>query len=160
MTQSLENALNNVGITYQETIEIANSFVDEYTESANAMIKWASENVESLSNDVLRDLLLRLTLQSYSFGDVKERASFKASIAKALRDEAKARNLLSADGTVATKDSVSTLAISAEIIVTEIYNLVASLLKTKLDELHRVVDTMKTVLSTRLSEAKLTNIGG
>lgn len=155
----MEKALKNVGLAYDDVIGIANDFAEGYTSEADFLIEQAVNNIENLTNDGIRDLLLRLTLKSYSFGDVKERASFKAVVAKTLRDEARAREMCETEGTVAAKENKATLAVSAEVLVTEIYNLVASLLKTKLDELHRVVDTLKIVLTTRLSEAKLTTGG-
>jgi len=47
------------------------------------------------------------------------------------------------------------LAASEEIIVESLYKLVANLLKTKLDALHRLVDALKSVLMSKMQEAKL-----
>ena len=44
--------------------------------------------------------------------------------------------------------------------VTEaLYNLIANLLKTKLDQLHRLVDALKSILMSRMQETKFMNIG-
>jgi hypothetical protein len=40
-----------------------------------------------------------------------------------------------------------------------LYNLVANLLKTKLDQLHRLVDALKSILMSRMQETKFMNIG-
>ena len=45
------------------------------------------------------------------------------------------------------------------IVVSCLYELVASLVKTKLDSLHRLVDVLKSVLMSKMQEAKFMNIG-
>lgn len=68
------------------------------------------------------------------------------------------KEFLSTDGTVALKDKQSTINSSSEIIANMMYEYIASMLKTKLDEVHRVVDTLKSVLASRMAEAKLNKI--
>ena len=46
--------------------------------------------------------------------------------------------------------------VSENILVEAVHSMVASALKVKLDEMHRVVDALKTVTMSRMSEAKLT----
>ena len=64
----------------------------------------------------------------------------------------------SSEGTVAVRENTATIQSSAEILAEEIYTLVANMLKTKLDEIHRVVNTLQTILMTRMQEAKLTTV--
>lgn len=156
----LKIALDNIDLTYKNVIGVANDIQSKVTSEVDALVQTAYNKIENLSNDDLRSLILKIALASYSFGDIKEKSIFKASLAKTLRDEAKARVAQEISGTVAAKDQAATLAISAEIIAEEIYSLVASLLKTKADEIHRVVDSLKTVLNTRLTEIKLSGIEG
>jgi hypothetical protein len=56
-----------------------------------------------------------------------------------------------------TRENTATIESSAEILAEEIYTLVANMLKTKLDELHRIVSTLQSVLMTRMQEAKLSS---
>ena len=58
---------------------------------------------------------------------------------------------------MAVKDNNSVLSISNEIVTECIYNLVASLFKIKLDELRRIIDILKTILMSRLSEMKMSS---
>ena len=60
-----------------------------------------------------------------------------------------------AEGTAAAKENLAVLSTSSELLSEEIYDLVANLFKVKLDEAHRVVDSAKTVLMSRMQEAKL-----
>ena len=158
MNKNLNKAMDNVEVAYQDVIDISNSIVDEVTGDITNLITNAYENVENLTNEDIRQLLLRLALRAYSFGEIKDKATFKATLAETLRKEAYAVQFNSTDGTVATKENTATINTSSEIVVEEIYELTASLFKTRLDEIHRCVDALKTVLTTRLTEAKLTSV--
>ena len=155
---NLDEALNNANVTYKQLVEIANEIVSKCTDSIDNIIKPAQEAIERLTNDDIRTLMLKIAMASYTFSEIKEKSAFKAQCAEALRKESYANEFNSAVGSVAAKENTATVNISDEIIVENVYDLVASLLKTKLDEMHRVVDVLKTVLMSRLSEAKLTNV--
>ena len=155
---NLDEALNNANVTYKQLVEIANGIVSKCTDSIDNIIKPAQESIERLTNDDIRTLMLKIAMASYAFSEIKEKSAFKAQCAEALRKESYANEFNSAVGSVAAKENTATVNISDEIIVENVYDLVASLLKTKLDEMHRVVDVLKTVLMSRLSEAKLTNV--
>ena len=162
MRIELQKALDNVEMTYSEIAEIANELITEYTADISSIIDYISKNTEKLTNDDIRSLMLRLSVKAYSFGDVKEKSIIKAQCAEMIRKEAYAKEFNNQDGSVASKDSNATLAISNEIVSEAVYDLVASLFKTRMLEIQRMVDTLKTILTSRLSEAKLSsaiNIG-
>lgn len=158
MKQNVNTALDNVDAAYGDLIEIANSIIEDVCGDIDRMTQSAYNNIENLTNEDIRDMLLRLSLRSYSFSEIKEKSAFKAALAETLRKEAYAKNFNSTEGSVAVRDNTAVVNTSSEIIAEEIYTLTASLFKTKLDELHRVVDTLKTVLMSRMQEAKLSNV--
>ena len=158
MTKELSQAIDAVEITYSEIIDIANESVKELTGDLDELLENVFHGIENLTNDSIREIMLRLSLRAFSFSAIKDKAGFKAILAETLRKEAYAKQFSTLDGSVAAKDTKATLNISEQIIVEHIYNLTASLFKTRLDEVHRCVDTLKTVLMSRLSEAKLTTI--
>ena len=158
MTKELSQAIDNVEITYSEIIDIANESVKELTGDLDELLENVYRGVENLTNDGIREIMLRLSLRAFSFSAIKDKAGLKASLAEILRKEAYAKQFSTLDGSVAAKDTRATLNISEQIIVEQIYNLTAALFKTKLAEAHQVIDTLKTVLMSRLSEAKLTTI--
>ena len=157
MNKELETALNNVELTYQDIVEIANDLVKNYTKDLDLIISNIENNIETLTNDEIRNLMLRLSIRAYSFGDVKERSAIKAECAEIIRKEAYAVSFTAAEGSVAAKENISTLKISNEIVSECIYNLVANLFKIKLDEIRRLIDTLKTLLTSRLSEMKMSS---
>lgn len=150
----LNKALDSVDMVYNDLVVIANSIIDPYVQPINEYINQATDK-DNLSNDEIRELMFRLALKSYSFSEIKEKSSLKAECAETLRKESYAKKFNSLDGTVAYKENQAIVETSEELLTETIYELVSDLFKTKLDELHRVVDVLKTILMSRNSEAKL-----
>ena len=159
MSEAINNALNNVDMVYDELIHIANETVESIVGDISNIIHSIQLDLENMNNDLIRDYILKLCLKSYSFSDIKEKAAFKAEIAETIRKEAYAKQFNSIEGTVAVRQNNAEIAISAEYLSEEIYQLISALLKTKADEIHRVVDALKTVLMSRLQEAKISITG-
>ena len=155
MRNNLKQALDNVDMMYNDLADIANDIIESYTKDIDKIINQATQNSENLTNDDIRNLMLKLSFMSYTFGDVKEKSALKADCAEALRKEAYARKFNEADGNNAVRDNIALLETSDEIVVNSIHDLVSSLFKTKLDELHRVVATLQSILMSRMQEAKL-----
>lgn len=160
MNTQVSKALDNIDAAYDDLIDIANSIVDDITGDMNNMIQSAYDNIENLTNEDIRNILLKLSLRSYSFSEIKEKAAFKATLGETLRKEAYAKSFNVTEGTVAVRENTSIINTSAEILAEEIYTLVANMFKLKLDELHRIVDSLKSVLMSRMQEAKLTTVDG
>lgn len=158
MKQNVTAALDNIDATYEELIGVANDIFHDVAGDLDSMMDSAYNDIELLSNDAIRDLMLRLSLRSYSFSEIKEKSAFKSTLAETLRKEAYAKNFNSTEGTVAVRENTAVINTSAEILAEEIYSLVASMFKTKLDETHRVVDSLKSVLMSRMQEAKLSAV--
>lgn len=157
MTTDLQQALDNTEVVYRNIVEIANKIVAEATKEVDDLINEAMDNVDNMTNESIRVLLIKLSLLSFNFSDIKEKSALKAECAETLRKEAYAVAFNSSIGSVASKENQATITISKEIMVEAIYNMVASLFKTKSDETHRVVDALKSVLMSRMAEAKLTS---
>lgn len=156
--KNLETALENVEMTYQQINEIANDILYDKLESINRLIKEVELKSSGLPVDAIRDFMLRLQLKAYEISELKDRSALKAECAEAVRKEKYATSLLAAEGTASVKDTTATLASSEEIVVQLLYELIASLLKTKLDQLHRLTDVMKSLLMSKMQEAKFINL--
>ena len=158
MKQNVNIALDNVDAAYGDLIDIANSLLADVCGDIDHLVDSAYNHIQDMTNEDIRDMLLRLSLRSYSFSEIKEKSAFKAALAETLRKEAYAKNFNATDGSVAVRDNTAIINTSSEIIAEEIYTVASNMFKVKLDELHRIVDTLKTVLMSRMSEAKLSNI--
>lgn len=151
----ISEALQNVDMTYRDLMDIVEDAENETLGTLNALIENIRMNAESLTNEEIRNALSRLSLEAYTFSEIKERSAFKANLAETIRKEAYAKSFAEATGTVGQKESAALLNISAQVIAEQINELLSNLFKTKLDETHRVVDTLKTILMSRMTEAKL-----
>ena len=156
MKKNVNEALDNIDAVYDELIVIANDIVNNAIGDMNQMLQSTYNNIENLSNEDIRGLILKVSLRSYNFSEIKDKALFKSELAETLRKEAHAIAFGSAEGTATAKENQAVLNTSSEILAEEVYDLVANMFKTKSDELHRVVDAAKTVLMSRMAEAKLT----
>lgn len=150
----LNIALDELEMSYKDIIEMANDIVGEAVADVDSIVNTISE---SMTNDEIRNTLLRLSMRSYSLGEFKEKATMKSELAETVRKQKYAIEFNGAEGSVAAKDNTAIISSAESVIVEVLYNLVSSLLKTKLDEAHRCVATLQTILLTRLQEAKLTS---
>lgn len=158
MNKMVEKSLSVVDMTYDSVIDIANEIIEKVCEDSDKLIQEACDNVENMTNDYIRDLMLKLSLKSYTFSEVKEKSAFKAVIGEMIRKEQYAINFNRSEGTVAVRENIAIIDTSAEFMAEEIYTLVSNMLKTKLYEVHAVISTLQTVLTSRLQEAKLTRV--
>lgn len=156
--KSLNEALEATNTTYNELVDIANDIVNRCTKNVDPIIESLKKNIETLTNDDLRNYMLELSIRAWSFSEIKEKAELKSEISKILKQEAYAVEFNKAEGTVAVKENIANLNISSEILCQCVNNLVADILKTKLDEIHRIVNAVQSVMVSRMSEAKLSNL--
>ena len=157
MTKDLNKALESVEVTYTQIRDIADSMLAGPFEEPNRIINEIQGNINSMSIDLLRDYILRLQLAVYSLSELRDRSGVKAMCAEAVKKEAYATAYVGQEGTAGVKDSNTTLAISENIVAQCLYDLVASLAKTKVDQLHRMIDSLKSILMSRMQEMKLSN---
>lgn len=156
MTEKQRKALENIDMLYSEVAEIADGIVATYTTEIEDTITAVSEHIENLSVDDLRNYILKLSILSFSFGDIKEKSTIKTECAEAIKKELYARKFNETEGTVAVRENTALIESSESVVAELVYDCVSSLFKTKSDELHRMVDALKTVLMSKMQEAKMT----
>lgn len=159
MDKKLETALNNVETTYGELVDIANGMLNPMFEPINMIISRVNASVNAMSIDQIRDYILTLQLKAFEISEIKEKAALKAELAETLQKEKFAISFNGLEGSAAVKDKLALVETSAEIVAEALYNLIANLLKTKLDQLHRMVAALTSILMSRMSEAKFMNMG-
>lgn len=153
--KDLQIALDNVNTTYNELVEIAKDIVCRYSSEIDSLINDSIPKIESLSNDKIRLIMTNLSFMAYSLSEAKEHSLLKSEVAETLLNEKKAIEFNGAEGTVDSRKNLAIINSSEEILVNIIYDTVGSLLKSKLDEVHRITDTLKTVLMSRNTELKI-----
>jgi hypothetical protein len=157
MAKDLNKALEAVEMTYGQIKQIADDMVAAPFAEVNRLYEEVSLRVDMLSIEALREYLLKLQLAAFGLSEMRDRAGAKATCAEAVRKEAYAVSYANQEGTAAAKDSATTLAIAENIVAQCLYDLVAALVKTKLDSTHRLIDTLKSILMSRMQEAKMSN---
>lgn len=155
ISSKLQDALNNVEMTYDQLRDIADNMVREYSANLDKLVAQVS-NIENLSNDALREIGLKIVLESYSFSEVVEKAGFKAKAAELLRKEKYSNIFNKEEGAIAARDNQTLVQISEEFVAEALYDLVANLFKNKRTEIRYIVDMFKVAITTRSSETRLT----
>ena len=151
----VNEALEVVEGTYSEIKEIAKDMLDPFFKPVDNIINGLGSNINNLSIETIRNVILELSLSSYKIGEIRDKTGVKAEIAEAIKKEKYATIHNKTEGTVATKENTALLEASPEIVTEILYDLVSSLSKTKTDEIHRVVDALKSVLMSRMQELKM-----
>lgn len=151
----LREALNAVGVTYGEIKGFIDETVVIYLNEVDNIIKRLEDNLFELSNEDVRNAIVELSLKSYRLSDIKEKAALKAECAETIRKSSYANAFNASTGSVAVRENEASNNTINEVLAEKVYDAIASTMKTKLDEIHRVVDALKSVLVSRLSEEKL-----
>ena len=159
MNVKLETALDNVESTYGELVEVANGMLQPLFAPINDLVSRINSTVNALSIEQIRDYILQLQLKAFEISETKEKAALKAELAETLQKEKFAISFNNLEGSAAVKDKLATVENAPEVVAEALYNLVSNLLKTKLDQLHRLVDALKSILMSRMQETKFMNVG-
>lgn len=159
MARNLSAALDAVETTYQDLITISSEMIAAIVSPMDTLVNEIREHSNNMPPDIIRDYIIRLQLRCYELAEPKDKAALKAQLAEVLKKEKYSQVLIEADGTAGVKDTKATLASSEEIVTEALYDLVASTLKTKLDSGYRLIDSLKSILMSRMQEAKFMNMG-
>ena len=157
LDETLAEGMDNIQTIYNSLNSQAKEIVKNYTKKIDDLIKQVSDNVNNLSNEDIRNIELQLSLMAYDLGELKDKTCIAAEIAEIIQDETEADAWNTAVGNNEQRKNTAILSSSKEKAVAKLYKLVASQIRTKLDEAHRVVDTLKSILISRASDKKLTD---
>lgn len=150
----LDKALEKVNITADQLQIISQNLARPYTADLDELIN-SVNNVKELTDSQIRNLIILLSLKTYSFSEVEELSKLKSETAESLRKEAYTTALLTAEGTAGVKDALATSASLDEKMAELISDCVAGILKNKRDEAHRLCAALQAVLFARTQEAKI-----
>ena len=157
LDEALVDGMSDIQAIYNSLNVRAKEIVKNYTKQIDDLIKNVSENVNNLTNEDIRNIELRLSLMAYDLGELKDKTGIAAEIAEIIQDQTEANAWNTAVGNNEQRKNAALLAAAHEKFVAKLYKLVANQIKTKLDEAHRVVDTLKSILISRASDRKLTD---
>jgi len=150
----LDKALEKVNMTAEQLQTISKNLARPYTGDLDNLIDSVG-NIKELTDSQIKNLIVLLSLKTYSFSEVEELAKLKSEAAESLRKEAYTNALLTAEGTAGVKDALATSASLNEKMAELISECVANILKNKRDEAHRLCAALQAVLFARTQEAKI-----
>lgn len=157
MAKDLSKALDNLELTYNNVIDIANSILEPIISPVNVLVETIGDDINSLSLDELKDYMWKLQHSAYGLTEIKEKSQLKAELATALQKEKAAQKFMEADGAQGAKQSIALIETSEEIVVEALYESIASQLKNKVDQVQRLVNVIQSILMARMQELKITN---
>lgn len=140
---------------YRDLVGIGNDLVSKNTVDIDRLIEKFKSGYESMTNEELRSFSMQLQIEAYYFGQKKDRAVLKQACADALYKEKLATAYTTATGTAANKQNTATVEANDSLAVKLLYEMVANMMKTKLDEVHRLGNVISNVIISRNAEAKL-----
>ena len=160
MAKDLSKAISEVETTFDQIEHIANDTIREPLNNINSIISTIQTDINEASTDLLRVYMMKLQVAIFQLSEIKDLTAVKAQVAEALRKEAYSTSFLTQEGTAGQKDASATIAISENIVTEYLYELVSNLVKTKVDQGLRMIDTLKSILMSRMQEAKISNMIG
>ena len=151
----LLNAKKEVEDTFNYLIESVREVTKEYTSTLDGIVAELDKGINLFSNAELWDFQVRLGIEAYRLGNIKEQSELQESCAEALYKEGMAKTLIETSGAVEIKKQQSIINNIDKQALNMLYSAVASLLKTKCDEAHRLVNILQGIQMSRAAEAKL-----
>ena len=151
----LDEALDYVQMTYEQFIDVANDMIKEFCGKVDNLAQKLNNSIDDLSEAEINNYILKFSLESYKLAGIKDKSLTKYDCAEMIRKYEYNKALLEQNGTSAVKDANASIAVASNQLAEIMYSYISSTLKTKVDEIHRVVDSLKSVLISRMQEKKI-----
>ena len=114
-------------------------------------------DISVVTNEELHIMIADLATMLYACVSQLENLGIKEDISKKLKNDVFSRVKQETDGTVANKEAAATLASQSEDVVLTVYSRAYKQAKSKIDSGYEVLNVIKKVLTTRISELELSN---
>lgn len=150
----IDQAKKDVNELFKDLAPMVDEIVSKYSVELDKIIKKLSK-AETLTNEELRNNMLALSIESYLFGMSKDASILKQECATTLMKEAQAKAYNSVEGTQVVRNNQSLIETLDKQVINLVYNAVGNLMKTKLDEAHRMINVLNSILISRNAEAKI-----
>jgi hypothetical protein len=161
----IEEIRNRVNISSEKLEEIVNEIVNPYTSDLDRYVDFIREVLRDGENpptaQELDDFCLNLPVYLYYASGMQEQLGIRDDISRALYKEIYNSHRQSQEkGTVADKDAIAELASQQEYLTSICYKRAYSIVKAKVSAGQELLSSCKKIITRRISENELTNIGG
>lgn len=128
--------------------------LDNYIAYVKSML--SDDNLNSIPTTVLEDITVSLPVILYQVSDAQEHMGIKEDIAKSTKLEVYNNAFNNANGTVNDKKAIAELQCQSESVVHTIYQRCYKIVKSRMDLGLELLQSVKKVLSKRITELELT----
>ena len=115
------------------------------------------EDITIVTNETLHKMIADLATMLYASVSQLENLGIKEDVSKKLKNDVFSRVKQETEGTVANKEAAATLASQSEDVVLTVYSRAYKQAKSKIDAGYEVLNVIKKILTTRISELELSN---
>lgn len=150
----IEQARKECQHVFLQLKPLAKEAVLKYSGPIDDIVKKMSK-LDSMSDEEIRQTMMKLSIECYFFGNYTAESALMSDCASVLYKEKNAREYSTATGTQVEKNSVATINSMDKQAVSSLYKMVKDLMGIKLDEAHRLINTLNSVLISRSAEKKL-----
>lgn len=163
--EKIKNIQDKVSISSQKLEEIVNEIVSPYCQDLDRYVDFIRDILKDGENPPtnieLDDFCLNLSVYLYYASAMQEQLGIKDDISRALYKEIYNSYRQSQEkGTVADKDALAELASQQEYLTSVCFKRAYSIMKAKVSSGQELLSSCKKIISRRMSEAELTNLGG
>ena len=150
----IEQARKECQHVFLQLKPLAKEAVSKYSGPIDDIVKKMSK-LDYMSDEEIRQTMMKLSIECYFFGNYTAESALMSDCASVLYKEKNAREYSTASGTQAEKNSVATINSMDKQAVSSLYKMVKDLMGIKLDEAHRLINTLNSVLISRSAEKKI-----
>lgn len=160
-TTILTNNLRTVNDNSSVLDNIVDEIVQGCCEELDSYITYvksvlADDNIKSIPTPILEDITISLPVILYQVSDAQEHMGIKEDIAKSTKLEVYNNAFNNANGTVNDKKAIAELQCQSESVVHTIYQRCYKIVKSRMDLGLELLQSVKKVLSKRITELELT----
>lgn len=153
--KTIEKARKDAQTTFRELSPMVKEVVNKHSKEIDAIIAKIKKDLAVLTNKELQTYMLQLSIEAYEFAQSKDLATLQQECALVTQKHKQASIFNGTVGTQVVRTNESITGSVDQQVVTMIYNAVANCMKSKLDEVHRIVNILSNVLISRNAENKL-----
>lgn len=163
--EKIKEIQNSVNVSSEKLEEIVNEIIQPYCSDLDRYVDFIRSILRDGENPPtayeLDDFCLNLSVYLYYAGGMQEQLGIKDDISRALYKEIYNSYRQSQEkGTVADKDALAELASQQEYLTSVCYKRAYSIMKAKVSAGQELLSSCKKIISRRMSENELTNLGG
>lgn len=158
LTQEFFDEQKKVKEAYKDVVPIADDIVKKVAKPLDDIMDKLKHGFETFSTRQLNDFMLQLSIEAYFFGSKKDHALLQQACADALYKEGYAKSYAAAQGTQANRQNQAAMDSFDKQTVKMLYDCTANLMKTRLDEAHRMINVLNSAIISRNAEAKLNTV--